>query len=125
MVEQDENPGMFWLFFSPSGRLGRLPYGLAILFWMVLPGVAISQMMANEHNDPALALWTLALVIVSLMSVVSFFMLSVKRVHDMGFAGIFALLTFVPVVSFFAVVAFLFWPSPGPNEFGNSTNRPK
>lgn len=125
MPEHDDDPGMAWALFSPSGRIGRWPFALAILFWMVLPGVVVSQMFANQHQDLALALWTLPLVIVSLASVVSFVMLSIKRLHDMGYPGIFVLVLFVPVISFVALVAMLFWPSAPANEFGDFTNRPK
>jgi uncharacterized membrane protein YhaH (DUF805 family) len=121
----DENPGMAWLLFSPSGRIGRRPYLLAILFWALLPGIAVSQMFVNEHHELGLALWTLALMTIGLVSMVSLIMLSIKRVHDMGYPAIAAFLLFVPVVSFLALAAFLLWPSAGPNDFGEFTNRPK
>jgi len=116
---------MAWLLFSPSGRIGLGVFALAVLFWAVLPGVPIAQMAANQHDDARLALWTLALVIVGLVSMVSLIMLSIKRVHDMGFAGIFAFLLFVPIASLVALIAFFFWPSAGPNDFGEFTNHPK
>lgn len=125
MAPAEDNPGMKWLFFSPSGRLGRRPYFMAILFWMVVPGIAISRMFANEHHDAGLAFWTLVLGIICLASLVSFIMLSIKRLHDMGFPAIFVLLLFVPVVSFLALIVLLFWPSGPANDFGNLPNRPK
>lgn len=53
-------------------------------------------------------------------------MLSVKRLHDMGFTGMLAVALFVPVVS----IVLLFWmcigPSDkGPNAYGPTTDRPQ
>ena len=123
----DREPGMAWLFFSPSGRLSRQPYVMSFLFWFVLQAVAIGQMFAAErqHNDAMLALATLGLIVVGLISIVSMVMLTIKRVHDMGYPGMLAFLIFVPVVSFFALICFLFWPSGPPNDFGDYPNHPK
>lgn len=120
-------PDMAWLLFSPSGRISRQPYVMAFLFWLVLQAVAISQMFAAERqeSDAMLALFTLGLIIVSLVGFVSMIMLTIKRVHDMGYPGLLAFLVFVPVVSFFALICFLFWPSGPPNDFGDYPNRPK
>jgi uncharacterized membrane protein YhaH (DUF805 family) len=125
MSEPQGSPGMPWLLFSPFGRISRRVYALSLLFWIVLPGIIIPQMFANEHDDGKLVLWTLALVIACGTASISWIMLSIKRVHDMGHPGIFAFLLFVPVANFFAFAAFLFWPSAGPNAFGEYTNRPK
>lgn len=121
------NPGMVWLFFSPSGRLSRQPYVMALLFWMVLQMIAVSQMFAGDrlNNDGLIALATLGLIVVSLLSFLSMIMLTIKRVHDMGYPGLLAFLIFVPVVSFLALICFLFWPSGPPNDFGDYPNRPK
>ncbi|MDB5555507.1 MAG: hypothetical protein JWL86_5491 [Rhizobium sp.] len=120
-------PGMIWLLFSPSGRLSRQPYVMALLFWFILQAIAIGQMFAAERqdNDAMLALSTLGLIVVGLTGFVSMIMLTIKRVHDMGYSGALAFLIFVPVVSFFALICFLFWPSSPPNDFGNYPNRPK
>ncbi|MDB5522580.1 MAG: Conserved hypothetical transrane protein [Rhizobium sp.] len=125
MPANNDDPGFMWLLFSPSGRIGRQPYVMSILLWLTLQGVAVSQMLANEHFDGGLLFWTLALVITSLATFVSLIMLSIKRVHDMGYPAIFAFLLFIPVVSFVAAIAFFFWPSAPPNDFGEFTNRPK
>jgi uncharacterized membrane protein YhaH (DUF805 family) len=120
-------PRMLWLFFSPSGRISRQPYIMAFLFWFMLQAVAIGQMFAAERqdNDAMLAIATLGLIVVSLIGFVSMIMLTIKRVHDMGYPGALAFLIFVPVVSFLALICFLFWPSSPPNPFGDYPNRPK
>ena len=125
MQDNNDNPGMGWLLFSPSGRIGRQPYVMSILLWLMLQASAVSLMFKFEHQETGLVLAALALVIVSLGMFVSLLMLSIKRVHDMGYPAILVLLLFVPVASFFALIAFLFWPSAPPNQFGKFTNRPK
>ncbi|CAN7551956.1 DUF805 domain-containing protein [Rhizobium sp. LjRoot254] len=118
---------MFWLFFSPSGRISRQPYVMTLLFWMVLQMIAVSQMFAGDrrHSDALIAFATLGLIVVSLLTFVSMIMLTIKRVHDMGYPGLLAFLIFLPVVSFFALICFLFWPSSPPNQFGDYPNRPQ
>jgi uncharacterized membrane protein YhaH (DUF805 family) len=124
MASIGDTPGMGWLFFSPSGRIGRRPFVLGFLFWSVVPAIAIAQMFAHRNEDAALALWTLALVVLALTGLFSVLMLAVKRVHDIGLPGPMALLLFLPIASFFALVAFAVWPSDGPNRFGAVANRP-
>ena len=120
-------PGMAWLLFSPSGRISRQPYILSFLFWFALQIAAIGLMFAGErtHDDVQLALATLALIAIGLAAFVSAIMLTIKRVHDMGYPGILAYLIVVPVVSFFSLVCFLFWPSGPANDFGDYPNRPR
>ena len=125
MQPQDDAPSILGLLFSPSGRIGRQPYIMSILLWLVLQGIAITLMFRFEHHDAGLILSTLVLVVISLSTFVSFIMLSIKRLHHMGYPAIFVLLLFVPVVSLFALIAFFFWPSAPSNDFGKFTNRPK
>jgi uncharacterized membrane protein YhaH (DUF805 family) len=125
MAAGTDAPGLMWLLYSPSGRIGRQPFAMSILLWLALQGVTVSQMFANQHRDGALALWTLALILVTLASVVSLFMLTIKRLHDIGYPAIGALLLLVPVASFLVLIALLIWPSTPPNAYGRYTNRPE
>lgn len=119
------NPGILWLLFSPSGRIGRQPYIMSFLLWMVLQAAAISLMVKFEHQQTGLMLSALALVIIDAGTFVSLLMLSIKRLHDMGYPAILVLLLFVPVVNLIALIALVVWPSAPPNPFGTFTNRPK
>ena len=116
-----------WFFFSPSGRISRGPYALGILFWFSLQFAAIGQMFAGDrlNQDGLLVLGFLALIVVSLVGIVSMLMLTIKRVHDLGHSGLVAFLIFVPVVSFFALLFFLLFPSTPPNDHGYFSNRPR
>jgi len=125
--DMEQEPSRVWFFFSPSGRLSRGPYALGILFWFSLQFASIGQLFAGQrlHSDGILILGFLALVIIALLSVVSMVMLTIKRVHDIGHPGLLAFLIFVPVVSFFALVFFLLFPSGPPNDYGYHANRPQ
>ena len=123
----EPEPSRTWFFFSPSGRLSRGPYARGVLFWFSLQFAAIGQMFAGDrlNADGLLILGFLALIVVGLASVVSMVMLTIKRVHDLGHPGLLAFLLFVPVISFFALLFFLLFPSGPPNDHGTFPNRPR
>lgn len=110
---------MTWLFFSPSGRLSRQPYCLGWLFWMMSSGFILSRMLAHRDNEIALALWTFLLVIAGLVSTVSFVMMTIKRLHDIGYPGALSICLFIPVLSPVMFIALCLWPGqPDDNAFG-------
>lgn len=126
MVGMDEVPGTGWLLFSPSGRIGRQAYAMSMLLWLALLGAAIALMLAFDNSTKGgLILAMLALVAISIATLLSYVMLSIKRLHDMGFSALFVLLLFVPAVALVVFIALLFWPSAPPNAFGEYSNRPK
>ncbi len=115
-----------WLFFSPSGRISRQPYGLSFLFWIMLNAACLSELVNAEDGSAALILWFLAFMALTLASAVSLLFLSIKRLHDMGYPGPIALVIFIPAISIFAVLAFMIWPGMiGHNDYGTTPNRPK
>ncbi|WEX77815.1 DUF805 domain-containing protein [Sinorhizobium numidicum] len=125
MAEEGRQPSMTWLFFSPSGRIGRLPFLLSWLFWFVIGGIFLMQTLKNEEQDTALALWTLALIVSGVLSTVSIAMLAIKRLHDIGYPGPLALCLFIPVLSPIVFVALCLWPgTQGENEYGRHRNGP-
>lgn len=101
---------MPWLFFSPSGRISRRAFLLGWLFWVAVTGFVIARMMANEQHDAAFGAWTVALVAIGMMSVVSTIMITVKRLHDIGFPGALAICMLIPVLSPFLFLALCLWP---------------
>ena len=125
MAEEGRRPSMTWLFFSPSGRIGRLPFFLSWLFWCVLGGIILMQMLKYEDKDAALALWTLAMIGSGIASTISIAMLAIKRLHDIGYPGPLALCLFIPVLSPIVFIALCLWPgTQGANEFGGRRNGP-
>ncbi|OHV73218.1 DUF805 domain-containing protein [Ensifer sp. LCM 4579] len=125
MAEEGRQPSMAWLFFSPSGRIGRLPFFLSWLFWLFTGGFLLAQVLKYEGQDAPLALWTLALVASGFLSTVSLVMLAIKRLHDIGYPGPLALCLFIPVLSPIVFIALCLWPgAEGSNEFGGRRNGP-
>ncbi|WP_104662681.1 DUF805 domain-containing protein [Ensifer adhaerens] len=125
MTPEGPQPSMTWLFFSPSGRIGRLPFFLSWLFWFLIGGFMVARMVANEGNETALAIWTLLFVVSSLVSLPSIAMLAIKRLHDIGYPGPLSLTLFIPVLSPVVFIALCLWPGDqGPNEFGAHSDEP-
>jgi uncharacterized membrane protein YhaH (DUF805 family) len=126
MAEEGRQPSMTWLFFSPSGRIGRLPFLLSWLFWFAVGSIFLMQVIKNEGEDAVLALWTLALIGSGVLSTVSIAMLAIKRLHDIGYPGPLALCLFIPVLSPIVFIALCLWPgAAGANEYGNRRNAPR
>lgn len=85
----------------------------------------VARMVANEGNETVLALWTLAFVVSSLVSLPSIAMLAIKRLHDIGYPGPLSLTLFIPVLSPVVFIALCLWPGDqGPNEFGARSDEP-
>jgi uncharacterized membrane protein YhaH (DUF805 family) len=126
MAEEGRQPSMTWLFFSPSGRIGRLPFLFSWLFWFAVGSIFLMQVLKNEAEDTALALWTMALIVSGVLSTVSIAMLAIKRLHDIGYPGPLALCLFIPVLSPIVFIALCLWPgADGANEYGSRRNAPR
>lgn len=125
MATEGRPPTMSWLFFSASGRIGRRLYALSWLYWLCLTGFGISRMFAAQDSDVALASWTLAMLVCALASTASIFLLTVKRLHDIGYPGTVAVCLFIPVISPLMFVALCLWPGANAaNPFGRGPNEP-
>ena len=70
-------------------------------------------------------MWAVAFWVVVIISVWSSVALGVKRLHDIGRPGLFAVALFVPILSIIAFVALcLLAGEEGPNRYGQRTNSP-
>jgi uncharacterized membrane protein YhaH (DUF805 family) len=125
MAAAASEKSMQWLFFSPSGRISRQPYILGWLFWVVIMSFALVRVLANENEQGALMLWTILTLIAGVAATASTFLLTIKRLHDIGQPGIYALGLFLPVISPLMFFALCVWPGNAtPNTYGAVTNQP-
>ncbi|WP_157739088.1 DUF805 domain-containing protein [Labrenzia sp. VG12] len=143
-------PGPVWALLSPLGRMGREPYWLCFAFILVLTGIVInywfspmldafsaslgSQAVAPDTLDPEALRLEIAMNAEQLQSnpmfAITFFVLEllplgmlIKRLHDIGHSGFFALLIFVPVLGFIMLIFLGFAPSQAqPNRHGPLPN---
>ncbi|MEM9331303.1 MAG: DUF805 domain-containing protein [Pseudomonadota bacterium] len=107
----NDTPSLAWLFFSFKGRIARQSYALSI-FFLVLPQIiVVLQIVRNEGNDGALALWVLALLGVVVASFWSILAIVVKRLHDLGVTGWLALLVFFPTINWIFMLVLAVIPS--------------
>lgn len=120
------NVDFFWLFFRFSGRVNRAAYLLGFLFMLVVMSFPLYQFMRVHPESGAAQLWSMLFGATFLTFLWAHIAFSVKRLHDFDKPGLFAVALFIPVVSIFAFIALCFFPgTPGPNQFGDTTNAPK
>ena len=126
MQRPARQPTVGWLLFSPSGRAGRQVFILGWLFWMTLNGASIASLVSHQEEEELFRVLSLLFFAGVTLSIVSTFMLSIKRLHDMGLPGILAFVLFVPAVSFVMLFVLCLWPStPGANAHGAAPDWPQ
>ena len=114
---------LVWLFFKFDGRVSRAAYFLAGLLMAVAQLFMLYRygLVAEESGEGAI--WAFGFWVVGFLSLWCGFALGVKRVHDFGKPGYFALTLFVPVVTLIAFIVFCLWPGDeGSNAYGPRTN---
>lgn len=115
---------LLWLFFGLQGRVSRRVYWLSYLFLISLDSAVLGQLIGAEEASlfgPAQAVWPFVVVLTMVCNIA----VSVKRLHDCGYTGIFALALLVPLVN----LAFTIWVgilpgTAGPNRFGATPDVP-
>jgi carbonic anhydrase/acetyltransferase-like protein (isoleucine patch superfamily) len=76
--------------------------------------------------DSGGAFWETLLSAVMIASLWAQAALGAKRLHDLDKPGLFAALLFVPLLNFIVFVGLCLMPgTPGANQYGQTTNRPK
>ncbi|MCY6382721.1 DUF805 domain-containing protein [Hoeflea prorocentri] len=119
-------PAMGWFFFSPSGRIDRLPYILGLLFLTAVNGFLLSRLAAVPEDSTEFVFWSFVGFTTALGSIWSAIAIAVKRLHDMNVPGAVAVCLFIAPIAFLTVLVLCLWPgSSGPNRFGEHRNRPK
>ncbi|MFC3071617.1 DUF805 domain-containing protein [Shinella pollutisoli] len=125
-AEDGRGPGLGWFFFGWSGRIGRAPYALGWLFWLMLLSAALARIMIVPNDDPSFLFWAFVFFGTAIASTVSTIMMTVKRLHDMDLPAALVICLFIPAISFIALIAFMVWPgTKGPNDHGTLQNGPR
>jgi uncharacterized membrane protein YhaH (DUF805 family) len=120
---------IFKIYFSPEGRIARLPYflynlGLGVLSAIISLGLnaleknSATAVEANQTDLILLIAAILAIVIFIAMAVAGF-ILVIKRLHDLDRSGWLSLIGLIPLVNIIFGLYLLFAKgTPGPNRFG-------
>ncbi|MEC9244519.1 DUF805 domain-containing protein [Nitratireductor rhodophyticola] len=117
---------MAWLFFGFSGRVSRAAFFLAGMLLMVLQIFVLYRFTLAPEGSGASGLWALLFWGLAVVSIFASVALGVKRLHDFGKPGIFAVSLFIPMVSILAFIVLCLYPGDaGANEYGDRTNAPK
>jgi uncharacterized membrane protein YhaH (DUF805 family) len=95
------------LFFSYSGRIGRLQFLLTVVLWTT---ISISIAMLFRHlNGRNENLFTESLAVIGVILVFwTFFSPWVRRCNDLGWSGLAVLLMFVPLANSILLLCMLF-----------------
>lgn len=115
---------ILWLLFSLKGRISRRTYWLAYVLMICLQSALLAQIVGEEEAS----LHGLAATAGPILLIVSLFCsyaVSVKRLHDVGYAGFLALAILIPFVN----LAFSVWLGilPGnadANQYGEAPDVP-
>ena len=109
-------------FFTTEGRLNRLQYlKYMIILALVLGGTkfTMSCMATLLTGDPN---GTLVMIITAILAVIAGtgnVMLIIRRIHDLGKSGYFALIAFIPVIGIiFSIYLFCAPGQVGWNQYG-------
>jgi uncharacterized membrane protein YhaH (DUF805 family) len=114
------------LLFSVRGRIGRVAFcvtwliAMAFIFAPILllyaGGLLDTTVERNGSPDGAVTIIVLLALVVSAWAQIAVY---VKRFHDFGWRGIAAVLGFIPIVAFFAILGLMLWPGARErNQFG-------
>lgn len=114
-------------FFTTEGRLNRLQYlKYMIIFALVLGGTkfTMSCMATLLTGDPN---GTLVMIITAILAVIAGtgnVMLIIRRIHDLGKSGYFALIAFIPVIGIiFSIYLFCAPGQVGWNQYGKDPSQ--
>lgn len=108
----------FWLFFRFDGRIGRQVYWLAILFLSALVGITAPFAIDPDTGAVALAFGPIQSLVYT-VSTISSITVSIKRLHDLGMSGFFALgLLFFPIAIILSLWLGIRKGDASPNRFG-------
>jgi uncharacterized membrane protein YhaH (DUF805 family) len=115
---------LLWLFFGLKGRISRSVYWLACLFLIALNSVLIGQLVGGEEASYFRLAQALGPFVI-IATLYSNFVVAAKRLHDIGYTGLFALAIFIPLVNLaFTIWAGLIPGTAGPNKHGAAPDRP-
>lgn len=108
--------------YSTEGRLNRLRYIKYMVILAIIAGVSTfvtSSMATFLTGDPNGALVTLVTGIWAVAAGAGNIMLMIRRIHDLGKSGWFALIAIIPVIGFlFSIYLFCAPGQVGWNQYG-------
>lgn len=117
-----QSPGMAWLFFGLSGRIGRWPFFLASMLLAVIEAFVLYRLVLTD-GTPQADTWSLLFAATWAGTLWPMIALAAKRMHDIGQSAFIAVAVLIPGLSVVAFFALCFWPgTPGPNRYGARTN---
>ena len=108
--------------FTAEGRLNRLRYLKYMIILALVAGIStfvLSSMATFFTGDPDSAVVKLITLAWALIAGAGNVMLAIRRIHDLGKSGYFALILFVPFIGIiFSIALFCLPGQVGWNQYG-------
>jgi len=109
-------------FFSFKGRIRRSAFGIRTIALCIIGIIIYFLSMAIIGmilSDNILIILLLLILLMAIINYIAYLMQIVKRLHDLDKEGIWAILIFVPLVSFIFLLYLIFADGTvGPNRYG-------
>ena len=113
---QSNGKSFIKFFLSPKGRIKRLPF----LFGIV-PLSAFLYFLSRIFNGRLEEIEALSILLVMLMGVLlllwAYWILHIKRLHDVNLSGWFSLINLIPIINIFFFLFLLFKKAVDPNKY--------
>jgi len=124
-LAEQQTPGMAWLFFGLSGRLGRWPFFLGSMLLAVIEALVLYRVILSD-GTPSAEMWSLLFAATWAGTLWPMIALTAKRLHDINQPAYYAAAVFIPAISIVAFLALCFWPGTiGANRYASRTNVPE
>lgn len=112
------------LLFWPHGRIGREQYLLGLAVLLFLFSIAVTAARSMGESD-AMAAVAIAMIPLLALAPWMFAVLAMKRLHDLGFGGLWCLTLLVPALNFIVALMLLFLSGqPYDNRYGPGLEGP-
>lgn len=110
---------MFNKFFTTKGRGSRKEYAIKFFATCFIFFIAnYTRDYADKSNDFLAILYMLAIVLLMYISLIQYFLLAIRRLHDLNASGWYVLLTFVPFGQFLILWLMFKKGTVGSNKYG-------
>lgn len=108
-----------WALFSLHGRIQRHTFAFGSVLLVAVLWSVIAQIVYAEEESGRQVFWSLLLIIGAAMSLWCLFALGVKRLHDVGRSGVFAVILLVPPLWPVSIIVLAVWQGEqGDNQYG-------
>lgn len=110
---------LFNKIFTRKGRSSRKEYAVKFIITCFIFAISIyTRDYLDKSNDLLSILYMLAIVLLMYISLIQYFPLAIRRLHDLNASGWYVLITFAPFGQFLILWLMFKKGTLGPNKYG-------